>query len=156
MRWAWIEHATFRSSVWRSPNWAIPAVCFPSTFIWCVENRSVWQSNVTCPPWVPVAGHRRRRLLCLCLRRGPPRDGNSHVRQWPSVLCMPTLPLAQYSSKQQKLNSLCSSKLQILKFMWIPNHSFIKVVYTQRGEGPKKEGKKKQSRVRWTGSVVWA
>ncbi len=25
MRWAWIEHATFRSSVWRSPNWAIPA-----------------------------------------------------------------------------------------------------------------------------------
>ena len=34
MRWAWIEHATFRSSVWRSPNWAIPAddtsvcVCF--------------------------------------------------------------------------------------------------------------------------------
>lgn len=25
MRWVWIEHATFRSSVWRSPNWAIPA-----------------------------------------------------------------------------------------------------------------------------------
>ncbi len=25
MRWAWIEHATFRSSGWCSPNWAIPA-----------------------------------------------------------------------------------------------------------------------------------
>ena len=25
MRWTWIEHVTFRSSVWRSPNWAIPA-----------------------------------------------------------------------------------------------------------------------------------
>jgi hypothetical protein len=28
LRWAWIEHATFRSSVWRSPNWAIPALIY--------------------------------------------------------------------------------------------------------------------------------
>ena len=25
MPWLWIEHRTFRSSVWRSPNWAIKA-----------------------------------------------------------------------------------------------------------------------------------
>ena len=41
MRWAWIEHATFRSSVWRSPNWAIPAMMLkrfckilPSVFVY--------------------------------------------------------------------------------------------------------------------------
>ena len=26
MQWAWIKHAIFKSSVWRSPNWAIPQV----------------------------------------------------------------------------------------------------------------------------------
>lgn len=25
MRWTWIKHVTFRSSLWRSPNWVIPA-----------------------------------------------------------------------------------------------------------------------------------
>ena len=29
--WPWIEHGTFRSSVWRSPNWAIKA---PYTKFW--------------------------------------------------------------------------------------------------------------------------
>ena len=46
LRWAWIEHATFRSSVWRSPNWAIPATCQkrPKCFTsqWILATNSIW------------------------------------------------------------------------------------------------------------------
>ena len=38
MRWAWIEHATFRSSVWRSPNWAIPAMLPSAVFIYLIKH----------------------------------------------------------------------------------------------------------------------
>ena len=44
MRWAWIEHATFRSSVWRSPNWAIPAMVPSPVFTYLISLTWAWHS----------------------------------------------------------------------------------------------------------------
>jgi hypothetical protein len=45
--WSWIEHETFRSSVLRSPNWAIKAICFgPSSKVYIVYLQGNGQKRI--------------------------------------------------------------------------------------------------------------
>jgi hypothetical protein len=73
MRWAWIEHATFRSSVWRSPNWAIPATELQKYIYLYGEwaeafriSQTVWWCMAMC-----LQAAEAHRILAACMRGNP-------------------------------------------------------------------------------------
>ena len=47
MLWQWIKHRTFRSSVWRSPNWAIKAAAVHIHWNFSNERRHLLQLGVS-------------------------------------------------------------------------------------------------------------